>query len=216
MACHPHDTLNEVINTLDPDLFKSCFTLWVEALRDREPDVIAIDGKTSRRSHAHGHGRDPLHMLHMVSAWATRRRRVLGQEATDVKSNEITAIPLLLERHKLTGAIVTIDAMGTQTAIAEMIVRRRGDYILALKANRPATHDDVARLFDAPPATMIEPVFETCDNNHGRLEQRRHLTCHDGSWMMSGRRYPGEPRFPHLTMIAMVESRTERNGRIEH
>ena len=100
-----HDTLNDVINALDPDLFKSCFTSWVETLRDGDPDVIAIDGKTSRRTHARSRGREPLHM---VSAWATRQQLVLGQEATDVKSNEITAIPLLLERLELTGAIVTI------------------------------------------------------------------------------------------------------------
>lgn len=118
-----HDTLNDVINALDADLFKACFTAWVEALRDNDPEVIAIDGKTSRRSHARGKGREPLHI---VSAWASRQRLVLGQEATDAKSNEITAIPLLLERLELTGAIVTIDAMGTQTAIAETIVRRGG------------------------------------------------------------------------------------------
>jgi predicted transposase YbfD/YdcC len=207
-----HDTLNDVINALDPELFKGCFTAWVETLRDDDPDVIAIDGKTSRRSHARGRGLEPLHM---VSAWATRQRLVLGQEATDVKSNEITAIPLLLERLELTGAIVTIDAMGTQTAIAETIVRRGGDYLLALKANRPATHDDVVRFFQAPPADMIEPVHETIDNDHGRLEQRRHTVCHDVDWLFSDRRYKDEPRFPHLAMIAMIESRTERGGKIE-
>lgn len=108
----PHDTLNDVINALDADLFKACFTVWVEALRDNDPEVTAIDGKTSRRSHARGKGREPLHI---VSAWASPQRLVLGQETIDAKSNEITAIPLLLERLELTGAIVTIDAMGTQT-----------------------------------------------------------------------------------------------------
>lgn len=90
-----HDTLNDVINALDPALFKECFTAWVDTLRDTGPDIIAIDGKTSRRSHDRARGRGPLHM---VSAWAARQRLVLGQEATDAKSNEITAIPLLLER----------------------------------------------------------------------------------------------------------------------
>lgn len=207
-----HDTLNDVVNALDADLFKTCFTTWVDALRDDDPDVIAIDGKTSRRAHARGQGREPLHM---VSAWATRQRLVLGQEATDAKSNEITAIPLLLERLELTGALVTIDAMGTQSAIAETIVARGGDYLLALKANRPVTYDDVARFFDDPPADMLEPAFETIDNDHGRLEQRRHLVCHHVTWLRSDRRYPDEPRFPHLATIAMVESRTERGGRIE-
>ena len=207
-----HDTLNDVINALDGALFKACFTAWVETLTDGAPDVIAIDGKTSRRSHARGRGREPLHM---VSAWASRQRLMLGQEATDVKSNEITAIPLLLERLELTGAIVTIDAMGTQAAIAETIVRRGGDYLLALKGNRPLTHEDVTHFFRAPPAGMIEPIFETVDNDHGRLEQRRHTVCHDVDWLFSDRRYKDEPRFPHLAMIAMVESRTQRNGRIE-
>jgi predicted transposase YbfD/YdcC len=207
-----HDTLNDVINALDPDLFKACFASWVEALRDGDPDVIAIDGKTSRRSHARGLGREPQHM---VSAWAARQRLVLGQQATDVKSNEITAIPLLLERLELTGAIVTIDAMGTQTAIAETIVRRGGDYLLALKANRPVTYDDVARFFDDPPEAMVQTDAATVENDHGRLEQRRHTVCHDIDWLWSDRRYKDEPRFPHLAMIAMVESRTERSGKIQ-
>lgn len=207
-----HDTLNDVINALDADLFKACFAAWVEELRDDDPDIIAVDGKTSRRCHARGKGREPLHL---VSAWATRQRLVLGQEATDAKSNEITAIPLLLERLQLTGAIVTIDAMGTQTAIAETIVRRGGDYLLALKENRPATHADVASFFSDPPPEMIETSFETVDGEHGRIEERRHSVCHDVEWLWSDRRYPDEPRFPHLAMIAMVESRTERAGKIE-
>ena len=120
-----HDTLNDVINGLDAELFKTCFANWVEALRERAPDIIAIDGKTSRRTHARSKGRGPLHL---VSAWAARQRLILGQEAVDDKSNEIVAIPLLLERLELTGALVTIDAMGTQTDIAEKIVSRGGDY----------------------------------------------------------------------------------------
>jgi predicted transposase YbfD/YdcC len=207
-----HDTLNDVINGLDADLFKACFASWVDALRDDDPEIIAIDGKTSRRSHARGQGREPLHM---VSAWATRQRLVLGQEATQAKSNEIAAIPLLLERLELTGALVTIDAIGTQTTIAEIIVRRGGDYLLALKGNRLATHDDVVRFFDAPSADMIGPVHETVDSDHGRLEQRRHVVCHDVQWMRSDRRYADEPGFPHLAMIAMVESRTERGAKVE-
>jgi predicted transposase YbfD/YdcC len=207
-----HDTLNDVINALDADLFKACFTSWVAALRDDAPDLIAIDGKTSRRSHARARGREPLHM---VSAWASRQRLVLAQEATDAKSNEITAIPVLLERLELTGALVTIDAIGTQTAIAETIVARGGDYLLALKANRPATHADVAAFFADPPAQMIERDAITVENDHGRLEQRRHTLCYDVDWLWSDRRYPDEPHFPHLAMIGMVESRTERGGKVE-
>jgi len=207
-----HDTLNDVVNALDPELFKACFTSWVGALCDGDPDVIAIDGKTSRRSHDRGRGREPLHT---VSAWASRQRLVLGQEATDAKSNEITAIPLLLERLELKGALVTIDAMGAQNAIAEMIVARGGDYLLALKGNRPATHDDVAAFFADPPSGMTQDPFETTENDHGRLEHRRHIVSHEVDWLRSDRRYPHEPRFPHLAAIAMVETRVERAGRIE-
>jgi hypothetical protein len=107
-----HDTLGAVLGVLDPDRFKTCFTAWVEGLREAEPDLVAIDGKASRRSHARAKGREPLHL---VSAWATRQRLVLGQEAVAGKSNEITAIPALLERLALQGALVTIDAIGTQT-----------------------------------------------------------------------------------------------------
>lgn len=204
-----HDTLNDVVNALDPELFKTCFASWVEALRDAAPEVIAIDGKTSRRSHARSKGRAPLHM---VSAWASRQRLVLGQEAVDAKSNEITAIPLLLERLELTGALVTIDAIGTQTAIAETIVARGGDYLLALKGNRPALFADVAAFFADPPADMILPGHVTTDADHGRIEERRHSVCHSAEWLFSDRRYPDEPQFPHLAMIAMVENHIERDG----
>jgi predicted transposase YbfD/YdcC len=207
-----HDTLNDVINAIDEELFKSCFASWVETLREQEPDIIAIDGKTSRRSHDRGRGRDPLHM---VSAWATRQRLVLGQEAIEHKSNEIVAIPRLLERLELKGALVTIDAMGTQSEIAGKIVAKGGDYLLALKANRPATYRDVVRFFAEPPADQVSEPFETVEKDHGRLESRRHVVCHEVDWLFSDRRYPDEPRFPHLAMIAMVETQVERQGRLE-
>lgn len=139
----------------------------------------------------------------------------IGQANTTTKSNKIKAIPLLLARLELTGAILTIDAIGTQTTIAETILHHGGDYLLALKANRPATHADVATFFEAPPAELIHSVHETIDADHGRLEQRRHLVCHDVDWLFSDRRYTDEPRSPKLAMIAMVETRTERSGRIE-
>jgi predicted transposase YbfD/YdcC len=212
-----HDTLGEVIRALDPDLFKNCFASWVEGLRTSEPDmltpdVIAIDGKTSRRTHARKTGREPLHL---VSAWASRQRLVLGQEAVAGKSNEIVAIPLLLERLALSGALVTIDAIGTQSAIAEKILERGGDYLLALKANRPATFTDVAQFFAAPPAGSVASLATT-DGEHGRIEVRRHHVCHDIDWLFSDRRYPDEVAFPGLAMIAMVEAETERGGKTSH
>ena len=136
-----HDTLNDVMTALDAGLFAACFTAWVEGLRAAdavdEPDLVALDGKTSRRTHARARGREPLHL---VSAWASRQRLVLGQQAADAKSNEITAIPLLLERLALTGALVTIDAIGCQTKIAETIIHNGADYLLAVKASWPALH----------------------------------------------------------------------------
>lgn len=127
-----HDTLNDIVNALDGDLFAACFSEWVASLCESEPDIVAIDGKTSRRTHDKAKERNPLHL---VSAWASRQRLVLGQQACEAKSNEITAIPRLLERLALTGALVTIDAMGCQTRIAQTILRRGADYLLAVKLN---------------------------------------------------------------------------------
>jgi len=204
-----HDTLGEVVAALDPALFKACFVSWAEGLRETAPDIVAIDGKTSRRRHARSKGREPLHL---VSAWASRQRLVLGQETVSGKSNEITAIPLLLERLALDGALVTIDAIGAQTGIAETILKRGGDYLLALKANRPATFKDVEAFFGDPPPGSIE-TYTTTDGEHGRVEVRRHAVCHDVAWLFSDRRYPGEVAFPGLAMIGMVESETEREGK---
>lgn len=114
-----HDTLNDVMNALDPALFPDCFTTWVESLRESEPDFVAIDGKSSRRAR-----RGNAHPLHGVSAWASRQRLVPGQQAVDEKQTEIAAIPLLLERLQLTGALVTIDAMETRTRIAQTILSK--------------------------------------------------------------------------------------------
>jgi predicted transposase YbfD/YdcC len=206
-----HDTLNDLVNAIDPELFKACFIAWVEGLRDAEPEIIAVDGKTSRRSHARPKGVEPLHL---VSAWACRQRLVLGQEAVADKSNEITAIPRLLHRLELAGALVTIDAIGTQVAIAETIVGRGGDYLLALKQNHPVLYEDVEAFF-ADPQAEVSPVFETTDGDHGRIEVRRHVVCEQVDWLFSDRRYADEPKFPHVAMIGMVESQTERCGKLE-
>ena len=207
-----HDVLNDVFNALDAELFRSCFTSWVEALRDTDPDLIAIDGKTSRRTHARSKGREPLHL---VSAWASRQRLVLGQEAVADKSNEIVAIPLLLQRLELTGALVTIDAIGTQIEIAKTITERGGDYLLSLKANWPVFLNEVATFF-ADPANVADcQAHDTVDADHGRLEQRHHRVCHKVDWLFSDRRFPDERKFPALAMIGMVETTTERGGKVE-
>lgn len=203
-----HDTLNDIVNALDGELFAACFTSWVETLRDADPDVVAIDGKTSRRSHDRGRGREPLHL---VSAWASRQRLVLGQQASGAKSNEITAIPLLLERLELKGALVTIDAIGCQTKIAQAILDKEADYLLAVKENWPSLHGEIERYF-AEHQDGIATV-ETTDGDHGRIERRRHAVSHDVAWLSTDRRFPGEPRFPGLAAIAMVEAEVERHGK---
>lgn len=207
-----HDTLCEVIAAIDPDAFRSCFTSWVESLREPAPDVIAIDGKTSRRSHARSHGREPLHT---VSAWATRQRLVLGQEAVDSKSNEITAIPLLLQRLHLQGALVTIDAMGTQREIAQTILDGGGDYVLALKANWPATMQAAAALFENAPSDGAAQTAITDEKSHGRGEIRCVRVCSDLGEFFTRPGTRDSPTFPGVAMVGMVESQTERDGKIE-
>jgi len=204
-----HDTLNDVMNALPAETFSDSFIAWVEALREDAPDLVAIDGKTSRRSHNRGKGQNPLHL---VSAWASRQRLVLGQQACAERSNEITAIPALLERLELTGALVTIDAMGCQTKIAKAIRSKGADYLLALKGNWPALSAEVERFFADPRKAGLDR-HQTTDGDHGRIEIRRHAVCHDIEWLISDRRFPGEWRLDGLAMVAMVEAETERAGK---
>ena len=138
---------------------------------------------------------------------------MLGQEATEAKSNEINAIPLLLERLNLTGAHATIDAMGTQTKIAAAIRARGADDLLALKDNRKSLADEVALYFGSPEQQAIAP-HETIDADHGRLETRHHRVSHDVAWLNGDRRAPGEPRCPGLKAIAMVGAIPERDGKV--
>ena len=203
-----HDTLNGVINALDPELFRRCFVTWVDTLRTDQPDFVAIDGKTSRRCHAKLKGREPLHV---VSAWASDQRLVLGQEAVAGKANEITAIPRLLERLELAGALVTIDAIGCQTRIAKAILAKQAHYLLAVKSNWPALHAEIARYFADAPVSAFDRL-EATDGDHGRIEIRRHLVTRDVAWLAGNRRHPGEPRFPGLATVMMVEAEVERDG----
>ena len=205
------DWLRSVMNRIDPDLFVACFSSWVAECWPDQPDRVAIDGKTSRRSHDRTRGRKALHL---VSAFATTRRLVLGQEAVDEKSNEITAIPALLERINVEGALVSIDAMGCYADIAEDILEAKGDYLLAVKDNQPTLHADIKSYFETAPAKEVER-FETVDKGHGRFELRAHSVSQVVDWYSSERSYPGAPRFPKLTTIGMVDSRVERGDKIE-
>ena len=208
-----HDALNDIVNALDAETFKSCFSSWIETLRDTDPEIVAIDGKTSRRTHARSKGVGPLHM---VSAWASRQRLVLGQETTAQKSNEINAIPLLLQRLELTGALVTIDAIGAQVEIARTILERGGDYLFVLKANRPELLGEVETYFADPASADESSAFETTEADHGRIEHRLCLASHNVDWLHSDRRFAGERYFPKLVTIACIHSRTEREGKIHN
>jgi predicted transposase YbfD/YdcC len=137
---------------------------------------------------------------------------VLGQQACEAKSNEITAIPLLLERLALTGALVAIDAMECQTRIAHAIIGRGGNYLLAVKDNQPGLHGEIRRYFDDI-AAAGDDCFETTDGGHGRIEVPRHRVSHDIDQLITDRRFPGEPRLLGLKAIAMVETEVERAGK---
>jgi hypothetical protein len=208
-----HDTLSDVFVALDPELFKACFLAWINDLREEDPDIITIEGKTSRRSHDRRKGRNPLHL---VSAWAARQRIVLGQQATEEKSNEIIAIPLLLKHLDLKGALVTMDAMGTQTDIAYAIRDEGGGYCMSLKKNWPTVYAEVEQLFNDPPDDVAFETNETVDLTGGRIETRRHTVCHKIDWMASDRHYPGKPVFPDLVMIGRIETAVERNAKLEY
>jgi predicted transposase YbfD/YdcC len=176
-----HDTFGRVFAALDPDQFSRCFLDWVRAtVPHPDGEIIAVDGKTARRSHDRGAGKAALHM---VSAWASDSGMVLGQVATDDKSNEITAIPALLALLRLDGCVVTVDALGCQTAIARQITRQGGDYVLALKANHPELRRETAHLFaDAHTTAFADYTAGTAitvDGGHGRVEVRRYATLSD-------------------------------------
>ncbi|MCP5018642.1 MAG: ISAs1 family transposase [Ketobacter sp.] len=140
-----HDTFTDVFAKLDPESFEKCFVSWVSSLTSLLPgEVVAIDGKTLRRSHDQA---DSKRAIHRVSAWSTSNALVLGQYKTEEKSNEITAIPMLLEMLCLEGSLVTIDAMGCQKAIAESILLKGADYLLAVKENQPRFYEAMDTLF---------------------------------------------------------------------
>lgn len=205
-----HDTFGRVFSLLDPKALEECFRAWVASIRQVLPEeIVAIDGKSLRRSHDRAAGLGPLHM---VSAWAVASRVVLGQVATDAKSNEIEAIPRLLDTLFLAGCIVTVDAMGCQTKIAEKIVERGGDYVLALKGNQETLAAEVEEAFidaDAKDyAGLDSPFFETVERGHGRTETRRYRTLGD----LSG--VPRSALWKGMNMIGMVESRREIAGKI--
>lgn len=201
------------MNRIDPVLFQECFTGWVREVWPDRPDLIAIDGKTSRRSHDRARAQAPLHL---VSAFATTARLVLGQEAVADKSNEINAIPVLLERlaeaGSLKGAIVTIDAIACNATIAQAITDAGADYLLAVKGNQPSLRTEIERFFQDAPVASLDTASDI-DKGHGRIEQRTVTVAREVDWLTGDKHFPGELRLPGVATIVKVQSRAELRDR---
>jgi predicted transposase YbfD/YdcC len=202
-----HDQLGDIFATLDATAFQRCFVAWAAKLIGVSADVVAIDGKTVRRS---SHKRRGKAAIHMVSAFAARQRLVLGQVKVADKSNEIVAIPALLDMLEIEGAIVTIDAMGCQREIARKVIDKKADYILALKGNQGTLREDVELFAAEQKANGFKDTkvtqHETVDADHGRIETRTYTVMHDVAWLQKRHQWPG------LQGVVMVESQREIFG----
>jgi predicted transposase YbfD/YdcC len=200
-----HDTFRRVLSRLDPEELTQCFIAWTHALSEASGgEIVSIDGKTLRHSFDQA---TSTAAIHMVSAWASANRLVLGQLKVDEKSNEITAIPELLRLLDVQGAVVTIDAMGCQKEIAKTITEQGADYVLALKENHPTLYEAVTLFLNEARATAFADVehtyHETVDGDHGRIETRRY-------WITSAIEWLGATAsWSNLHSVGMVESRRE-------
>jgi len=201
------DELRYIFGRLDEEQFQHCFINWVASFQKAIKGVIAIDGKTLRRSFDKAGAKGAIHM---VSAWSSEQNLVLGQTRVDEKSNEITAIPKLLDLLEIEGAIITIDAMGCQRDIAEKIRDKKADYIFALKGNQGKLHKDIAAFFKEEQRInskiITKGYHQTDERNHGRLELRRVTVCTDIKTLKEKHKWPG------LTSIIMVEYIASENG----
>jgi predicted transposase YbfD/YdcC len=202
-----HDHLGDILATLDAEPFQRCFVAWVASLTGAAAEVIAIDGKTSRRS------KGAKAAIHMVSAFAARQRLVLGQVKVADKANEIVAIPKLLDMLAIEGAIITIDAMGCQRAIAQKIVDKKADYVLALKGNQGSLREDVELFAAEQKANDFKDSTvsrdKTVDGDHGRIETRATTVIHDIAWLQKRHQWPS------LKAVVMVDSIREIGDKIE-
>lgn len=205
-----HDHLGDILASLDAEHFQRCFVAWVASLTGAPEGVVAIDGKTVRRSKGSRNAEEPIHM---VSAFAARQRLVLGQVKVADKANEILAIPKLLDMLAIEGAIVTIDAMGCQRAIAQKVLDKKADYIFALKGNQGTLRDDVELFAAEQKATDFKDTTvsraRTVDGDHGRIETRDITVIHDIDWLQQSHQWPG------LKSVVMVQSTREVAGKIE-
>jgi len=208
-----HDTFGRVFSKIDPHEFEECFMEWISSLTiDISKEIIAIDGKTLRGSHNRKKGVKPLHL---VSAWAVKNKLTLGQIKTEEKSNEITAIPRLLNMLDIKGSIVTIDAMGCQKKIAQQIVKKEADYVLALKENQETLHNDIASIFkmgwEGPKKykKMLNRIKVEKTRSHGRIERRRYTLISARDNLSFSLRWPG------LKGIGMIETTRTVNNEVE-
>jgi predicted transposase YbfD/YdcC len=205
--------LTLMMNRVNPALFSTCFSDWVRACWPDHPELVAIDGKTLRRSHDRSIDQPALHL---VSAFATTRGLVLGQEGVADKANELSAIPILLERLAvdggLKGAVVSIDAIACNGTIAKAIIDAGADYLLAVKANQPTLRREVEACFSQAAAEQLDR-FTSLDKGHGRIEQRDVTVLREVDWLDGDRRFPGELRLPKVAAIIKVESRTQLRDR---
>lgn len=201
--------LTILMNRINPALFSAAFTAWVRETWPGRPEFVAIDGKTSRRSHDRAEGAP----LHLVSAFATTSRLVLGQEAVPDKAGEVTAIPMLLarlaENDGLRGALVSIDAIATNATIAAAIRDAGANYLLAVKANQPTLRAEVEACFAAALPGTVSTHTDN-DKGHGRIEQRTTSLVREVDWLSGDRRFPGELRLPGVACIIRVEARIQR------
>jgi predicted transposase YbfD/YdcC len=204
------DTFSRVFARLKPEELQKCFMGWMQAVQNvTEGELLNIDGKTLRGAKEVGKSRS---LIHMVSVWSASQHLVLGQMKVSEKSNEITAIPPLLEMLAIRGCLVSIDAMGCQTEIAKTIVEQGADYVLALKGNQGDLHNDVSQLFTSARKQNfrnIEHQFHsTVSFGHGRMETRRYWTMGDTEYLIGAHKWSG------LKSIGMVESQREMNGKV--
>ena len=200
------DTFERVFAMIDPEEFKICFLDWIQAIcRLTKGEVVAIDGKTLRRSHDKSQDTPPIHM---VSAWACANGLVIGQIKTDEKSNEITAIPELLKQLEIKGCIVTIDAMGCQKKVAHTIVKKGADYVFSLKGNQSNLHDDIKLFFQDQDKKSLKH-HETVDGEHGKIEIRNYWTTSNIEWLYN------REKWKKLTTICMVERERQFDNKIE-
>lgn len=205
--------LRILMNRIDPELFSDLFLSWASELRPDAPALVALDGKTSRGSVDRTHGRAALHL---VSAFATREKLILGQEAVTEGGSEQETILTLLDRlgtaGRLTGSLVTIDAIACNARTAGAIVETGADYLLAVKANQPGLMGEIDRYFgDAPPDQIA--VHGEVDKGHGRVEERSVRVSTAVDWLGGDRRFPGEYRFPKLAAIIRVEAKVFEKGK---